>query len=70
MVPVRAASSCHLFQDVFCVVATWAEDAAAVAALEEADAEPAEPMSAGKEVETLESTFHIEEMFWYCEKAP
>jgi hypothetical protein len=70
IVPVRAASSCHLFHDVFWFVATWEEDAAAEAALVEADAEAAEPMRAGREVETLDRTFHIEEMFWYCEKAP
>ena len=71
IVPVLAARSCQRFQDVlFWVVAILAEDVAAEAAPEEADADPAAPMNAGKEVETLDRTFQIEEMFWYCEKAP
>ena len=71
IVPVRAASNCHLFHDVFWFVAICEEDAAAAeAAPVEAEDAAAEPMRAGREVETLERTFHIEEMFWYCEKAP
>ena len=52
-------------------MATEAEDAAAVeAAVEVADEAAAEPISAGREVETEEKMFQIEEMFWYWEKAP
>ncbi len=40
---------------------------AAVVLAEEA---AAEPRSAGSEVETEETTFQIEEMFWYWVKAP
>jgi hypothetical protein len=35
-----------------------------------ADEAAAEPMSAGREVETEEKMFQIEVMFWYWVKAP
>jgi hypothetical protein len=70
-VPVRAASSCQRFQDVFRLEATAEAEVAAVeAAVVLADEAAAEPMRAGREVETEEKMFQIEVMFWYWVKAP